>query len=91
MKKAMVLLSIALLAVAINMRDSGATPQIKELVIKGKKVHDAVKNGVKVNECAYCHSGAGIKMTKGQSFKRGGSDYKKLKTFPKCAFSGCHL
>ena len=89
MRKITILMAIAALAVIFNISESDANIQIKDMMKQGKKVHDGTKNGLKVNDCSYCHTGTGIKMSKDQKFRKGEADSGKLKNFPRCGFSGC--
>ena len=75
---------------AIQPITTGASPQIMNLVKNSKKVHDAMKNGQKVNNCSYCHSGTGIKQSK-QGFKAGQAKFTGIKNIAKCAGAGCHM
>jgi cytochrome c553 len=88
MKKSLVLLISLAMAACVSV-SLLANPTILNFQVNGKKVHDAMKNGKKVNSCAYCHGTAGI-VKKKQGFLKGQPLFATLKGKSFCAGSGCH-
>jgi len=89
MKRFLVLSLGVLFTVTIAAYSLDASPKVLKHMKNGKKVHFAMKDGKRVNSCAYCHAGTGIAKKK-QGYLKGQPNYKKLGRMAKCAGSGCH-
>ena len=90
MKKFASVIFVVFISVAIAYSSLIATPAIMNMEVDGKKIHHTEHNGKKVNDCSYCHGGAGIAMTK-NNLLEGQENYNKLTEMPKCSGSGCHV
>ena len=88
MKKAISIFVACMAALSVTVA-LFANPAILNKQVGGKKVHDAMKNGKRVNSCVYCHTTAGIPKQK-QGYLKGQPKYATLKTKPQCSGSGCH-
>jgi hypothetical protein len=66
-----------------------ANVKIMNFTKGGKKVHNVMRNGQKVNSCNYCHVTAKIPKKK-LGYLPGQPKFATLKTKPQCAGSTCH-
>jgi hypothetical protein len=66
-----------------------ANAGIMNFAVRGKKVHDAMKDGKKVNSCNYCHGIAKIEKMH-QNLMKGQAAFGTLKNKPQCAGPVCH-
>ena len=66
-----------------------ANVKIMNFMVGGKKVHEAIRNGQKVNSCNYCHVTAKVEKKK-QGYLKGQPKFATLKLKPECAGPTCH-
>jgi hypothetical protein len=88
MKKGLAIIS-SLCIVAFASVTLLANAGIMNFTVNGKKVHDAMKDGKKVNACNYCH-GVGQIEKKHQNLMKGQAAFGSLKAKPQCAGPACH-
>ncbi|OHD71047.1 MAG: hypothetical protein A2W19_08530 [Spirochaetes bacterium RBG_16_49_21] len=86
-KKLALLLSIFMLLTVSAVLLANVKIMNKE--VGGKKVHDATKNGQKVNTCNYCHVTAKLEKKK-LGYLKGQPKFATLKSIAQCAGPTCH-